>query len=183
MTDARIRFKVPETELLHLKSFLGTQGFSMRTWVDVMLTYLCCPGCDHPAVAQKGVTTPALLTMAQLRAPDPTDTPVYYDFRWPASLIPLIDPGLAAAELNVSSILASLWQWTHAPALTLNVNVAVHLAAFATGFTPTPRNWVDIRADYKQLDPLVSPHQLVQLPTYQCEVLPWVVRVKGVRKP
>lgn len=177
---ARVRFGVPETELLHLRALLGEQGFSSRLWAEVMLTYLCCPGSDHPAVSQKGVDTPTLLRMAHLRAPALQDATAHYDYRWPASLIPLMDPGLAAADLSLSNLLSILWSWTHTTNTLVNVNLAARLAAFATSFTPTSRTWQSIRADYKDVMPSANPHALVSLPKFRCELLPWVVRVKGV---
>lgn len=114
----RIRFKVPESELLMCKAVMLEHKLTSRQWVDMSLSYLCCPSQPRPPVR------------AVPKDPDIVD----FDFRWPRSVIEAVDPGLRLAELSLPALLSTTWAWLHAPDGKVSAGLARRLAAFASYF-------------------------------------------------
>ena len=185
MKQVRIRFKVPELQYYNTLAFTP---FDRRLWVEILLTYLCCPDNDHPAVARCGVRTSEVLRhlVAGGAHPRGSEALTTYDFRWPHSLQTLVDPGLAVAELEFGPFLAILWAWAYSPTQTINVNLAARLAAFSaklSGGAPIAGDycWAEIR-DWAPVGVAnMSPFDMFRPEPFDCTILPWVVRIKGVK--
>lgn len=177
----RVRAKVPDVQLLHVNSFLLAQRISQRLWAEMLLTYLCCPKHEHPLIAQMGVTCPQLLKAAQVDNLEGSELALW-QYRWPASLIPLVDPGLELAELSLPGFLGVLWDWALSPELQVQASAAARLAAFASHFAEQPRGWNELYATHRG-SYLAGAHDFVDIPFYRCERLPWVPHIRGLHIP
>lgn len=141
MAYSNIRFKVPELELLQCQLVRAKHKLSREQWVAMMLTYLCAGG-DYPGA------------FAEARVSELDPDVAHFQFRWDRSLILAVDPGLALAELDLSSLLSITWAWLHSPDLMVSASLACRLAAFASSFRGgLPYTWKDIEHPRDSTDP------------------------------
>jgi hypothetical protein len=177
----RVRFLVPEAELTHTKAFILSQGITARTWVDIMLTRLCCPHHPHPFVAHMGVDVDELLTSAYIGGA--AEAEAHFDFRWETTLISLMDPGLELAEMRFSALLSATWNWAVDPGRAIAPPVAARLAAFASYWGGDAMNWAQVlEMNHGRYGDLVSPLELYVCEPFKSTRLPWVARIRGVRR-
>ena len=173
---ARVRFKVPELELLHARvQVLG--ALNHRLYAEVLLSYLCCPGNTHPAVAQSGLDYDRLFALLPAK---PSDHKAYYEFRWPKSVQACIEPALALAEMSLPELLASIWYWTHDPEKRIDLGRGARMASFASFYARDSRTWSEIHLDYLGDSHRVTPHKLLVMPDFNCARLPWVQHIKSI---
>jgi hypothetical protein len=148
----------------------------MRNYAEVMLTHLCCPLHEHPAVAQLGMTAVELFAMLPGREDDES---AWYDFRWPCTVYETVAPALELSEQSLSEALGAIWQWTHDCDHTLILSSACRLASFASHFMRRPVSWAQVHLNYEGESHMADPHKLIKFEFYRCERLPWVQKVRG----
>ncbi len=177
---SRVRFNVPEAELLHTKAFILSQGITARTWVDIMLARMCCPQAPHPFCAAVGVGVDDILTSAHV--PGASGEEAAFDFRWETTLVGLMDPALELAEMKLSALLSATWSWAVDPGRLVAPPVAARLAAFASYWGNEPMHWGHVlESNHGRYGDLADPTKLYVSEPFKPTRLPWVARIRGVR--